>query len=117
MPRIDFLKESLVQAEERVRSLNAEVAEASINKEKLGQLEAQLLAVETKKAKTIADLAEENDRKIAMLAGDLVIIFLSFIILEMPSYSCFFSCKQMLSQLDLFLPMKVLLIIIVHIAS
>ncbi len=101
MPKIDFLKECLVQAEERVRSLNAEVAEAAINKEKLGQLEAELLATETEKVKAIANLSEENDKKIAMLAGDLVIFFFFIHHYCYAVLFLFFKiCNQMLSHFD-----------------
>ena len=73
MPKIDFLKEKLVEAEERVRSLEVEVAEDAINREKIRELEAQLLAAETDKDKA-ADLAKECNRTIESLSGDLVII-------------------------------------------
>ena len=73
MTRFDFLKEKLVEAEERVRSLEVEIAEDAINREKIRELEAQLLAAETDNNKT-ADLTKEFTKTIESLSGDLVII-------------------------------------------
>ncbi len=73
------MKEKLVEAEERVRFLEAEVAEAAFSKEKIRELEIQLSAAETDKAKIIADMMEDFHGKFEKLSGDFVIIFQTLI--------------------------------------
>ncbi len=68
-----------MEAEERVRFLEAEVAEADFSKEKIRELEIQLLAAETNKAKIIADMMEDFHGKLEKLSGNLVIIFQTLI--------------------------------------
>jgi hypothetical protein len=85
LPKIDFLKEKLVEAEKRVRFLEAEVAEAAFSKEKIRELEIQLSAAETDKAKIIADMMEDFHGKLEKLSGDLVIIFQTLI--NLPFFS------------------------------
>ena len=62
IPRIDTLKESLVEAEEKIRALDRDLEEFETCKAENQSLKAELLAVEIEKENILSEMREYNDQ-------------------------------------------------------